>query len=266
MDPFQILYDLCVKLWPSSRFMNRFARLPILGALVRPIYSTRANEAILIPVQEAVDVTESVVLPYAVLDPLVERAGARFLMDSCLCREGALCQSYPHEVGCIFLGTGAAGISPRLGRLVGVEEARSHMERAMELGLVPLVAHTIFDSLVLGIPYRRMIAVCFCCDCCCAIRDIVRTGPPNFWDAVVRLPGLTVNVGEECVACGQCLETCLVEAISLQNGRACIGSDCKGCGRCVELCPVGAIRLHVDENGRRMESLLARIQRRTDIE
>ena len=70
----------------------------------------------------------------------------------------------------LFLGEGAAGINPALGHPASVEEALDHMQTALSKRVTPLIAHTQFDSYVLGIPYRRMLTICFCCDCCCAVR------------------------------------------------------------------------------------------------
>jgi UDP-glucose 4-epimerase len=109
-----------------------------------------------------------------------------------------------------------------------------------------------------------VLAICFCCDCCCTVRQSLRLGPPTFWDTVLRLPGLELTVGPECTGCGQCVQACHIGAIVLANGRARIGNSCKGCGRCAAFCPAGAITLHLDPNTNTWESLLARIERRTD--
>lgn len=254
-----------LKLWPLGKAINWLSNRPFLGSLLRPFFGGNDNEAIIIPVHHAVHGTESVILPYPLLTPLVERASVRFLLDQCLCRRGENCQTYPHDIGCLFLGDGAAEIHPTMGRPVDVDEALAHVEQAMAVGLVPLIVHNAFDAWVLGIPYRRMLAVCFCCDCCCAVRQAMRQGPQTFWDTVIRVPGLTVTAGPDCVGCRMCLDVCPVQAISLNNGHARIGEQCKGCGRCAASCPVGAIHMHIDEDLDVLSSLLARIEQRTDI-
>ena len=261
----KLIYDTVIRLWPLGKVVPWLGSRPLVGRLLRPLFSGGNNEAFIIPVHEAVQGTESVVLPYSLLAPLVERASTRFIMDECICRRGGNCQTYPQDFGCLFLGEGAGEISPSLGRVVDVDEALAHLERAMVLGLVPLVVHNTFDAHVLRIPYRRMLSVCFCCDCCCAVRLVLREGPPAFWDTVVRVPGLTVAVGQECVGCGACLGVCPVQAISLNNGRAHIGEWCKGCGRCAQTCPAEAISLRVAEEVDVLGRLLARIEQRTDI-
>jgi len=260
-----LLYTLAVKLWPLDRAINFLGRLPLVGALLRPIFSADGNEVVILPVQETVQGTESVVLPYPVLSSLVERASERVLIRECLCRTGKRCQTYPRDLGCLFLGEGAAQIAPELGRPVGVEEALAHVERAISLGLLPLIIHNSFDAWLLRIPYRRMVVVCFCCDCCCTVLQSLRLGPPAFRDTVLRLPGLSVVVGERCTGCGLCLSACPVGSIGMEDGRARIGEECKGCGRCAGVCPTGAITLRVAEDADTVERLLARIGQRTDI-
>ena len=82
---------------------------------------------------------------------------------------------------------------------------------------------------------------------------------------MVRLPGLTVVVGEDCVGCGSCLSACPVQVISMDGGLARIGAGCKGCGRCVAVCPEGVVELQIDRGDRVLEKLVARIEQRTDI-
>jgi UDP-glucose 4-epimerase len=265
MSPSRRTYDLVMRLWPWGKAVNRMGNLPLLRPLLRPWFSAESQEAIIVPVQEAVVGTESVVLPFPLLNALVERASARVVLNECLCRRGEGCQAYPRELGCLFLGIGAAAIDPGRGRPVDSAGALAHVQRAMAEGLVPLIVHASFDAWLLDIPYRRMLAVCFCCDCCCTVRHGLRLGPPAFWDTVVRLPGLAVTVGAECTGCGLCVDVCHVEAIRLDDGLAQIGEACKGCGRCAAACPVAAIRLEVGEEVDVLGQLLARIEQRTDI-
>ncbi len=287
MSPSRRTYDWVMRLWSLGKALNRLGNQPLLGPLLRPCFDAEGHEAIILPVQEVVRGTESVVLPFPLLTALVERASARFVLNECLCRRGEGCQTYPRELGCLFLGDGAAKIDPVRGRLVDVAGALAHTRRAMDEGLVPLIVHASFDAWLLDIPYRRMLAVCFCCDCCCTVRHGLRLGPPAFWNTVVRLPGLALTVGPECTRCGLCLDVCYVGALSLDGsgskdpsagrGAVQISEQCKGCGRCVAACPEGAIRLHLDEarvpsggpeypsGGDILSRLLARIEQRTDI-
>jgi ferredoxin len=265
MSPSKLTFQMVIRLWPLGKVLNRLSNQPLLGPLLQPCLAGDGDEAIIIPVQEAVHGTESAILPFVLLTPLIERASERVILNKCLCRRGENCRAYPHEIGCLFLGDGAAGIDPVQGRPAGVEAALAHAQQAMDLGLVPLVVHSAFDAWLLGIPYRHMLAICFCCDCCCSVRHGLRLGPPGFWDTVVRLPGLSLSVGAQCNGCGLCLEACHVGALSLNGGRARIGESCKGCGRCAALCPSEAITLHVGSKDRVLSQLLGRIEARTQI-
>lgn len=259
-------FGVVMGLWPLGKVLNRLGNWPLLGSLLRSCFDGEGDEAIIIPVQEAVRGTENVVLPFPLLTPLVEAASARVLLNECLCRRGENCHTYPQELGCLFLGDGVAGIEPLRGRPVNVEAALAHVQRAMDAGLVPSVVHSAFDAWLLGIPYRRMLAICFCCDCCCSVRHSLRLGPPAARDTVVRLPGLSVTAGSGCTGCGLCIEACPAGAISLSHGRAQIDGTCKGCGRCAALCPAGAIILHAGPHQDLLAGLLARIDARTNIQ
>jgi UDP-glucose 4-epimerase len=265
MSRSRVMYNLIMWLWPWGKVLNGLATVPLFGHLLQPCFGSEDNEAIIIPVLETVRGTESVVLPTELLTPLIKRASARVILGECLCRRGEACLSHSHQVGCLFLGEGATRINPAMGRTAAVDEALYHAQRAIESGLIPLIAHSAFDAWVLGIPYRRTLAICFCCECCCSIRQGLRLGPPTFWDTVVRVPGLAMYVGPACTGCGQCADVCPIGAVSVEHGKAHVAALCKGCGRCATLCPVGAISLHLDEDADPLGQLQARIERRTSI-
>jgi len=47
---------------------------------------------------------------------------------------------------------------------------------------------------------------------------------------------------ERCTGCGDCLDVCPVEAISMNNGKAWIDSEtCLACEACAQVCPIDAI-------------------------
>jgi Fe-S-cluster-containing hydrogenase component 2 len=259
------VYDTIMSAWPLIRVGYWLGKQPVIGPLMQPLFSSRAHHATILPVHVGIPSPRQTPLPAIMLEKLIEQASARFMMKECVCRTHEHCNTYPATFGCLFLGHGAGEIHPTMGRLVSVEQAKNHIHQALEHGLTPMIAHTMVDAVTIGINYRRMLTVCFCCDCCCTIRTGLRSGPPAFWEIVQRLPGLEVTVNDDCVMCKACFESCPVGAISLNHDRALIASHCKGCGRCVPACPNGAIRLQQLADLDPLEGLMQRIEKRTDI-
>jgi UDP-glucose 4-epimerase len=240
------IYDLLLSLWPLYKVGLWMGKLPGIGSLLNPIFSSKIHQVTMIPVNETINQGDQIVLPYSLLMQLVEQASVRFIMTECVCRSHETCQSHPVDLGCLFLGDGAAQIHPSMGRLCDVEEANRHIQRGMQDGLYPLIAHTMIDAVTLGIPYKRMLTVCFCCECCCVVHRGMRRGPASLSQVVQRLPGLRLTVGSECEECGDCIEVCPVGAISLNHRGAEISEGCKGCGICVNACPYGAIMMEME--------------------
>ncbi len=257
--------DLILRLWPLYKLGLWLGRQPAFGKLIQPVFSSRIHQVTMLPVNEPIPRGEQVVLPYTLLAQLVERTSARFIMHECMCRLHETCQHFPVDLGCLFLGDGAALIHPTLGRLCSVDEAQQHILRGMQAGLYPLIAHTMIDSFTLGIPYRRMLTVCFCCECCCVVQRGLRKGPASLLNVVQKLPGLSMLVGDECVACGECLPSCPVSAISLNGHGVEINGKCKGCGICVRACPLGAIRVELDRQVDLLSAFRERMSSYADI-
>jgi hypothetical protein len=133
----KIIFDLLMNFWPLSKLANRLGNQPVVGFLVRPLFNSTENESIILPVHQAVRAEESVVLPPAILEPLIAKSDARVLLHRCICRHAEHCATYPEELGCLFLGEGATRIHPSMGRSVSTEEALAHTRTAMEKGLFP---------------------------------------------------------------------------------------------------------------------------------
>jgi Fe-S-cluster-containing hydrogenase component 2 len=47
----------------------------------------------------------------------------------------------------------------------------------------------------------------------------------------------------KCTGCEDCVDTCPVEALSVENEKAQVNDECIDCGACVNACPNDAISL-----------------------
>jgi 4Fe-4S ferredoxin len=58
------------------------------------------------------------------------------------------------------------------------------------------------------------------------------------------------KVRDSCIGCGLCVDTCLMNAISLDNLKAQIDSQsCCGCLMCEEKCPTNSIKITMGNDG-----------------
>ncbi|NLG48956.1 MAG: 4Fe-4S binding protein [Chloroflexi bacterium] len=228
----------------------KLTQLPLIGHIVERLLF-KGDQSFFLPkdnviqIQEDIPLPESTVLPSEVVDHFIEQASHCWIMNACLCRQSNQCKDYPIELGCLFLGEAVLGINPKLGRLVSKEEAHEHVRRCREAGLVHMIGRNKIDTVWLGIgPGDKLMTICNCCPCCCLWNTLPHMHP-SISERFSRMPGVRVQVTEQCVGCGACLdEVCFVQAIHLENGLVVIDDNsCRGCGRCVEVCPQHAIEI-----------------------
>lgn len=189
------------------------------------------------------------VLPTQVIDHFIEKSSFRAIMNYCFCRDANNCKDYPIEYGCLFMGEAARGLHPDHHRSVTKEEAREHIRKCREAGLVHLAGRANLDTIqfVIG-PHDKLFTVCNCCPCCC-IALATQYMPLELTDWFYKMPGVDVTVNaEECVGCEKCQPHCIFGGLEMSDeGKAVITDGCRACGRCVEACPTGAIKISFDE-------------------
>ena len=146
----------------------------------------------------------------------------------------------------LHIGRRATLLPEAGGRAYGVlmkitqEEAVKILEEVHKKGLV----HCAFFKKDLG---RRFVAICNCCSCCCQgmkAWNMFQGAIP-----VLAPSGYVADISSECSACGECVEACQFEAISMDGDgqEAVVNRDkCMGCGVCEDLCPSQAIVLQRD--------------------
>ncbi len=260
-----------LKLGFPFRFeLAKLTKVPLLGFFIRR-YLFYHDEILYLPGNTVVEVDHrvrtppSVVCPNTVVDTFINRANYMWIMDRCICRVAGNCRDFPRNLGCLFLGDAVLGINPRLGRLVSRDEARQHVKKCRQAGLVHLIGRNKLDTVWLNIgPGTRLLTICHCCPCCCLWKMLPNLSK-NISESVTRMPGVRVAVTEKCTGCGACTrEICFVNAIHLQGDRAVISQTCRGCGRCVTACPHGAIKITIDDFAD-IDSTVNRIHRIVDV-
>ena len=181
-------------------------------SLLAPFMDSGMNMMRVIPVQAAIE-NNSRKASYDEVHNLVEQAWA-ISVGPCSCRRsrrlmGEGCGHLEEDM-CIYLNDNAVNYS-KLGshRMIDKEEAYEILKRAERNGLV--------HELNVAPGYEDATAICNCCGCgCFALRLATYFQAP---DAVKSNYVARVDA-DKCVACGQCVENCQVNAMKL-GSRLC---------------------------------------------
>lgn len=201
-----------------------------------------------LPINENIQMPENAPLPLNLLDRFIEEASHRVIFDECGCRVAYRCKEYPIDIGCLLMGDSALESPMSICREVNADEAKEFARRAVEAGLVPVVGKARVDNFIFGIKdYARLLTVCFCCECCCITRFTRHTRMEFLEPIFPRLDGITIEVTDDCVACGECAKHCYIQAIKVVDDRVVIGENCRACGRCATVCPNEAIEVRIED-------------------
>jgi ferredoxin len=241
------------KTFPNIKFIAKLTRIPLIGRIFDKLLF-EGDDIIYLPKDNVITINKEIekqadtVLPTEVLNYFIDKAKYHWIMNFCICRESMQCKNYPIDLGCLFLGEAVLGINPQLGRLVSKEEAREHIRKCKDAGLVHMIGRNLLDKQWLGVkPGYKLLSICNCDPCCCLwrITPIVNS---KIGSKVQKMPGVEIKVTDKCIGCGTCTKgICFVDAIHIENNRAVISENCKGCGRCVEICPQNAIILTIKD-------------------
>jgi Fe-S-cluster-containing hydrogenase component 2 len=202
-----------------------------------------AKQMIPIPPARTVTVQQELpqstqVYPFEKLSKLVEQESS-FAAAKCYCRHHAYLVGKPCKVpgvpeySCLMFGKTAEYVADRgFGKKISKEEAYRILEATEKAGLVHNTSNLV-DSTVF---------VCNCCGCCCGFLKSMQLIGTN---AMLSFSNFKVQVDTaECVGCGDCVERCQVDALSLVDDVVSMDeSKCLGCGNCVTVCPTECLTM-----------------------
>lgn len=229
-----------------------------------------------IPVNLRVGEYESEVIPLKLMDYFIEKAGTIVIRD-CPCRVTNDCKNHDKDLGCIWMGKGAANLDlknlpgmAKEGRYATKEEVREHVRLALKNGLAPALAKLRGDAVAYNVlEYDdELMNFCFCCSCCC-IAAGYKYGNSDYKNFVKRMKGVTFTTDpEKCVGCGECFKVCIYNGLKMVKGKSVHTEDCLGCGHCETVCPNDAISIIFDENmniDEVMDEIIQRYEKIVDI-
>jgi len=232
----------------GSFFIKAFFALPLINRW-HPWLKEDKSDMRWLPINEDIRMQDNVPMPVELLDRFISEASHRVIFDDCGCRRSFRCKHYPVDIGCLLMGDSALE-SKRNWRFreVGVDEAREHVRRAVEAGLVPVVGKARVDNFIFGIKDRsRMLTVCFCCECCCVTRFTTFV-PARYLEPVQPwLESVSIEFTDRCRGCGKCVECCYIGAIEVIEGKAVRSDICRACGRCAAVCPQKSIEIEISD-------------------
>ena len=242
---------------------------PLVGSVLQKAWIREDRDANwILPVNEAIPRGQQVALPGLLVERMLKAADGIFAMAACPCRTAFHCADHPREIGCLHIGPAVRQIPAEVGHLVSLEEGLEHLRRALVSGLIPTILYNPSEAEIFQVDKRRMLSICFCCECCCDVRLLLRQGPERYWDLYNhRLPGLEIVVGANCTLCGDCIPACYggERIIRLGAERAEISDRCIGCGRCVSACPEGAIAIELQPDPEWQAALFKKIAKRVQF-
>ncbi len=205
-----------------------------------------------VPLNAVVKEGKKAVMPYKLIDEIIDKSSFRLILHDCMCRKGMGCRDYPQDFGCLFIGEGARYLMQSdnpPGREATIEETKTHIRKAGELGLVPLAAYVPIEQKIFGVPnnlHNNFFEFCFCDPCCCiGLRNVqYLSSRTRRITQILENVGFTAKSLPECVGCNKCVPICPVHAININGTKVWVNEDeCIGCGLCQNICKKEAIQL-----------------------
>jgi UDP-glucose 4-epimerase len=254
-------------------------KLPIVKQWFRKKHNPRGFDveaAQIMPVNLEVGEYVSEAVPLKLMDYFIDKAGTIVLM-SCPCRNTNDCQNHSIELGCVWMGKGAANLNlKRLpgrvtdGRIATKEEAKAHARAALKDGLIPALGKLRGDAAVYRVlDYEdEFMNFCFCCNCCCVTASMKYINS-DYKNYIKPMEGVTITTDpDKCTGCGECFKVCIYDGLKMVKGKAVHTKNCLVCGHCEMVCPNKAISINFTENKNIddvMDNIIERYEKIVDI-
>lgn len=179
------------------------------------------------------------VIPYPMVRDLVLKASPEIAVFECACRHARESPCQPTQV-CMVIGKPFVKFILRY----HPESRRLTTEEAVELLRAEHERGHVHSAWFKDACLERFYAICNCCKCCCGgIEAMVKYQSP-----MMASSGYVARVDEAlCNACGNCVEACPFEALTMNDTAAIAWEKCMGCGVCVDQCPTAGIALFRDK-------------------
>lgn len=222
----------------DPEFLDDFASYTKNRAFGLAMLSTEVPQMRTIPVEKSLSF-EHHVTTYDHLEDVITGSEGPFAVLECICRKSAgirgnTCKKTARLETCMAMGDMATMI------------IESDSGRAVERGEALEIARlNQADGLVLQPSNTRKVDfVCACCGCCCGMLALQKglPKPLEFW-ATNFYASVDADL---CTGCGICVETCQVDAVTIDKDQdiSLLNLDrCIGCGNCVVTCTAGAMML-----------------------
>ncbi len=178
------------------------------------------------------------IYPYEKLSELVNQENS-FAASVCYCRHHEYLLDNPCQVegvpqySCLSFGKAADFVVDRkFGKKISKEECLKILEDVEKAGLIHNTNNFLGSTAF----------ICNCCGCCCGFAKMLKNLD---FKALLAVSNFGVVIDEEtCTGCGDCLERCPMEALSLADGVVTVNKDhCVGCGNCVSVCPTESLAM-----------------------
>lgn len=216
--------------------------------------SVRSRAYTSVPFSRVISIEEEIpsgvlIHPYDRVSKYIEESEL-VSIGACYCRHFGELTGNPctkPKDNCFSLGPQAKFMIERgFNRAVTKEEALRVLAEAEEAGLVHCSSNTS----------ESINFICNCCSCHCGIMESIRASDsPN----AAAESSFIMRLDEDaCIGCGDCVERCQVEAITLEGDRVVHNTGrCIGCGLCISTCPSGALTLVPREGAKEPPKTLA---------